>query len=107
MIAGNVKHWERKTPTQVKAIESDGGTSLEQMVMEGFSEEVTVQQRQRNEGCNGKSQLCKSPTEEHSGSKKSKCKGPVVGMSSAWGRMRDECGWSRVGEGESGVRGDA
>lgn len=72
---------EKKHPTQVKATESDGVTSLDQMVMEGFSEEVTFQQRHRNEGCNGKSQLYKSPTEEHSGRKKSKCKGPVVGMS--------------------------
>lgn len=74
---------ETKHPTQVKATESDGVTSLDQMVMEGFSVEVTVQQWQRNEGCNGKSQLYKSPTEEHSGKKKSECKGPAVGMSSA------------------------
>lgn len=88
----------------MKAIESDDGTYLDQMVTEGFSEVVTSQQRQRNEGCNGKSQLCKPPTEEHSGSMESKCKCPAVGMSWAcWGRMRDECGWSRVGAGDWGA----
>lgn len=57
----------KKKPTkQVKAIENDGVTTLDHVVTESFSEEVTVEQGQRDEGYDGKSQLCKSLREDRS-----------------------------------------
>lgn len=41
-------------------------TALDQAVREGFSEEATVEQRQKDKGSDKKSQLCKSPIKEYS-----------------------------------------
>lgn len=54
-------------------------TALDQVVTEGFSEEVTVEQRQRDKGWEGKSPLCKSPTEEHSRQKEEQVQRPCGG----------------------------
>lgn len=59
MAAGNIKYCPEKKKTTVKAVDSGGLTALDQVVREGFSAEVTVEQRQRDEECD-KSQLCKS-----------------------------------------------
>lgn len=68
MIAGNVKYCQGKkkkqTPKQFKAIDRADVTALDQAVREGFFEQLTTEQRQRDEGRDDKSQLCKYMSEE-------------------------------------------
>ena len=60
---------KKKTQKQFKAIDRADVTALDQAVREGFFEQLTAEQRQRDEGCDEKSQLCKYMREECSNRK--------------------------------------
>ena len=58
MIAGNVKYCQEKQTGSRQQTRLMGLLETRQADREGFSEEMTTEQRRRGEGCSGKSQLC-------------------------------------------------